>query len=135
LFTAAIGGETERKANIYFIALENERNRYKHLSISKEAVVLVIRPPAFAGPFEPAGRDKHTYFSQDILLRIHASMWCPKPRRCVKRLCLSKMHPSNINFLNDLQEVREMRENRLFFDSSKGRKMAALSMSEKTWPN
>jgi len=45
------------------------------------------------------------------------------------------MHPSNINFLNDLQEVREMRENRLFFDSSKGRKMAALSMSEKTWPN
>ena len=40
-----------------------------------------------------------------------------------------------VNFLKVLVEVNIMRQNRLFFDISKGRKMAALSMSEKTWPN
>jgi hypothetical protein len=40
-----------------------------------------------------------------------------------------------VNFLKVLVEVEEVRENRLFFDISKGRKMAALSIAEKLWPN
>ena len=50
---------------------------------------------------------------------------------CAYRKCLSV----EANFLKVLIEVNGMRENRLFFDSSKGRKMAALSIAERLWPN
>ena len=52
-----------------------------------------------------------------------------------KAIAYRKSLRTELNFLKVFIKVDGMCENRLFFDSNKGRKTAALSMSEKTWPN
>ena len=51
-----------------------------------------------------------------------------------RKVCAYRKWPFvTVNFLKVLLEVNIMRQNRLFFDISECRKMAAVSMAEKSW--
>jgi hypothetical protein len=53
-----------------------------------------------------------------------------------RKVCAYRKWPfMTVNFLKVLIEVNIMRQNQLFFDISEGRKMAAVSMAEKSWLN
>jgi hypothetical protein len=52
-----------------------------------------------------------------------------------QRLCIAKMPAKTQPIYVSLQHVDEPLANSGFFESDKGLKMAAISMSEKTWPH
>ena len=135
---AAIGAGTELVRADFSISslLRRRHNRYKHLGISKEAIVFGQQAPCQTGPFEPDGRDNKPVLSQKHFMQnSHIDVVSENPGDARNGSAYRKHHYANVNFLKVFVEVSGGAENRLFFDSSKGRKMDALSMSEKTWPN